>query len=122
MPGHAGFPFSNWIEELFHSGITAGCDPSDYCPDKPVRRDQMAVFLLKAEHGSSYPPPACVGLFADVPCPATPAFPFSDWIEQLANEQITAGCVVGSPPSYCPSREVRRDEMAVFIVKTFRLP
>lgn len=121
-PATPGFPFSDWIQELSSSGITAGCDPIDYCPDRPVTRDQMAVFLLKAEHGASYPPPPCVGLFTDVPCPPTPAFPFSDWIEQLSNEQITAGCVLGPPALYCPTREVRRDEMAVFITKTFKLP
>ena len=39
-------------------GITGGCGGGDFCPQNPVRRDQMAVFLLKAEHGSSYVPPA----------------------------------------------------------------
>ena len=48
----------------------------------------MAVFLLKIEHGSSYVPPACVALFADVECPSL----FADWIEQLFAEGITAGC------------------------------
>ena len=39
----------------------------------------MAVFLLKLSQGSSYAPPACAGIFSDVPC--TPGAGFSDWIE-----------------------------------------
>jgi hypothetical protein len=37
-----------FIEALFHSGITAGCGGGDYCPNDPVTRGQMAVFLAKA--------------------------------------------------------------------------
>jgi len=36
------------IEALAASGITAGCGGGDYCPDAPVTRAQMAVFLSKA--------------------------------------------------------------------------
>jgi hypothetical protein len=104
-----------WIETLAAEGITGGCGGGNYCPAGPVRRDQMAVFLLKAEHGASYVPPACAGEFADVPCPS----PFADWIERLAAEQITGGCGGGD---YCPASSVTRGQMAVFIVKTFQLP
>ena len=110
----------DWIEQLFHESITAGCtDPSHYCPDQPIPRSQMAVFLLKAEHGSSYTPPLCAGIFVDVPCPATPQFPYSDWIEQLSFEAITGGCT--DPMHFCPDQSVTRGQMAVFLVKTFNL-
>ena len=52
-------------------------------PNNPVTRAQMAVFLLKAEHGSAYTPPACTGIFADVACPSQ----FADWIEQLVRRR-----------------------------------
>jgi hypothetical protein len=85
----------------------------------------MAVFLLKASQGSSYVPPACAGIFTDVPCPATPAFPYSDFIEDLFNRGITAGCASnpGPPPTqqYCPDNSVLRQEMAVFLTRTFSL-
>src|SRR4029079_9314420 len=42
--------FADWIEALSAEGITGGCGGGNYCPQNPVRRDQMAVFLLKAEH------------------------------------------------------------------------
>ncbi len=43
-------PFFQFIEALYASGITAGCQaaPPLYCPDNPVTRGQMAVFLAKA--------------------------------------------------------------------------
>ncbi len=37
-----------WIEALKASGVTVGCTPSTYCPEDPVTRAQMAVFLAKA--------------------------------------------------------------------------
>ncbi len=41
--------FFRWIEALAASGITAGCGPGPtYCPDNPVTRAQMAVFLSVA--------------------------------------------------------------------------
>jgi len=106
--------FANWIEALAAEGITGGCGTGIYCPQNPVRRDQMAVFLLKAEHGPSYTPPPCSGDFPDVPCPSQ----FANWIEQLAAEGITGGCGNGN---YCPLNPNTRGQMAVFIVKTFDL-
>jgi hypothetical protein len=106
--------FAPWIEAMAAEGITGGCGGGNFCPLNPVRRDQMAVFLLKGEHGSSYVPPACTGIFADVPCPGT----FANWIEQLEVENITGGC---GGSNYCPSSNNTRGQMAVFIVKTFNL-
>jgi glucose/arabinose dehydrogenase len=106
-----------WIEDLYNRDITGGCatSPLRYCPDSSVTRAQMAVFLLKAEHGSGYTPPSCMGVFGDVPCPSL----FADWIEQLAAEGITAGCGSGN---YCPNSPQTRAQMAVFLQRTFNLP
>jgi parallel beta-helix repeat protein len=106
--------FADWIEALAAEGITGGCGAGIYCPQNPVRRDQMAVFLLKAEHGPNYTPPPCNGDFLDVACPSQ----FADWIEQLAAEGITGGCGGGN---YCPLNPNTRGQMAVFITKTFDL-
>ncbi len=107
--------FAPWIEALAASGITGGCGGGNYCPTNPVTRQQMAVFLLKAKHGSTYVPPVCNGDFLDVPCPSQ----FADWIEQLAAESITGGCGGGN---YCPLQAVRRDQMAAFLFNTFQFP
>ncbi len=104
--------FYKFIENLFHNGVTGGCGGGGYCPDNPVTRAQMAVFLLKGEHGSTYLPPACSStVFADVPCPGGQ---FVDWINQLASENITGGCGGGN---YCPGSSVNRGQMAVFLLK-----
>ena len=50
LSGDSEFPFSNFVEDLSTRGITAGCQvgpPVLYCPDNPVTREQMAVFLTK---------------------------------------------------------------------------
>ena len=43
-----GHPFFQFIEALYASGITGGCGSGNYCPNSPVTRGQMAVFLSKA--------------------------------------------------------------------------
>jgi len=106
---------ADWIEQLAAEGITGGCGGGNFCPAAPVSREQMAVFLLKSEHGSAYLPPHCAGAFADVDCPSL----FADWIEQLAAEGITGGCGNGN---YCPSHPSTRGQMSVFLDKTFHLP
>jgi hypothetical protein len=54
-PGTATFfdvpsnhPFFQFVEALAASGITGGCGGGAYCPNNPVTRGQMAVFLAKA--------------------------------------------------------------------------
>jgi hypothetical protein len=114
-------PFDNiyvdWIEQLYADGITAGCGVKLYCPDDPVTRAQMAIFLLRAKYGKDYEPPAIedgTG-FNDV---AADDFAAA-WIKQLALEGITAGCGGGN---YCPDQAVTRAQMAVFLVRTFEEP
>ena len=112
-------PGSHWagafVEALAAEGITSGCAPDLYCPDDPITRAQMAVFLLVARHGSGWTPPAPTGtVFTDVPA--------DHWagafIEALAAEGITTGC---GPETYCPDSPVSRAEMAVFLTSTFGL-
>jgi hypothetical protein len=74
----------------------------------------MAIFLLRAKHGSTYTPPNVAPTFGD-----TAGHWAEDWIEQLAAEGITAGCGGGN---YCPEDPVTRAQMAVFLVRTFNLP
>jgi photosystem II stability/assembly factor-like uncharacterized protein len=38
---------ANWIEQLYAEGITTGCGIGNYCPEDPVTRAQMAVFLVR---------------------------------------------------------------------------
>jgi len=115
-----GYPLSNVvgiIEKLYADGITGGCSiaPLRYCPDDNVTRAQMAVFLLRVEHGAGYQPPAIsFTSFSDVPGNHWAAA----WIQQLYNEGITGGCQ-SVPLMYCPENQVTRAEMAVFLQRTF---
>jgi hypothetical protein len=107
-PSH---PFHDYVNTVARNGVTAGCGSGDYCPATAINRAQMAVFLLKAEHGADYAPPACTGVFDDVACPGAFAV---DWIEQLSAEAITGGC---GGNNYCPDDPVTRAQMAVFLLK-----
>jgi len=108
------------IEQLYTDGITSGCtsNPLNFCPETRITRAQMAVLLLRAEHGSSYTPPVIpVGGttgFNDVPR----TYWAAAWIKQLAVEGITSGCTT-NPPNYCPETWTSRDQMAVFLQRTF---
>jgi len=119
--GFGDVPTDYWaaafIKQLAAEGITAGCGNGNFCPESPVTRDQMAVFLLRSKYGASYTPPS-VGAstgFGDVPTDHWAAA----FIKQLAAEGITAGCGSGN---YCPGLPVTRAQMAVFLVRTFNLP
>ena len=119
-------PFHASVEVIVRDGITSGCTGGNYCPDNPITREQMAVFLLRAKHGGGYVPPVATGtVFYDVRVPPDPqANPFADWIEQLYAEGITGGCALPSPgtgnlPLYCPGASVTRGQMAVFLLKIY---
>ena len=104
-------PFFFSIETLVSAGITDGCSqpPPLYCPDKNVRRDQMAVFIGRAMNSEPLPPTGQV--FIDVPK--------NHWasaaIEQFVADGITGGRT-SVPAKYCPGAVVTRAQMAVFLL------
>jgi hypothetical protein len=104
-----------YIQGITNDGITAGCGSGDFCPTSVMTRAQMAVLLWKGQHGSDAPP-ACTGVFADVPCPDGFA---ADYIEGIYAEGVTAGCGNGD---FCPAAPITNAQMAVFLVKTFGIP
>lgn len=105
---HWAFSF---IETLAASAITSGCAGDNYCPENPVTRAQMAVFLERGIRGSDYVPPAASGtIFADVSASDFAA----GFVEQLFVDGITGGCGGGN---YCPNADVTRAQMAVFLLR-----
>jgi hypothetical protein len=106
-------PFYRFVETLLHTGVTGGCGADVYCPSTPTTREQMAVFVLAAKEGAGYAPPPCTvpNLFSDVP----ETSPFCRFIEELANRGVVAGC---GPNIYCPTANVTREQMAIFVLRT----
>jgi hypothetical protein len=43
----AGHPFFANIQKMKQRAITSGCSTTSYCPDDPVTRGQMAVFVVR---------------------------------------------------------------------------
>ena len=103
-------PYADWITMLRTLGITAGCGPSTYCPDDPVTRAQMAVFVVRSiESGDNFPY-TTTPYFTDVPANNI----YFKWIQRLKDLGITAGCTA---TSYCLNDPVTRGQMAVFLIR-----
>lgn len=99
------------VERLAAAGIVQGREPGIYDPKSPVRRDQMASFLVRAFE-------FLVDREVD---PAEVAF--NDIagnvhevnIRKVAGLEFTQGL---TPTSYAPDNPVRRDQMASFLART----
>lgn len=103
-------PYRDAITLLRLYGITSGCTLTEFCPDAPTTRGQMAVFLIRALlSGDTFPYPA-TPFFDDVP----PSHPYFSYIQKMRELGITVGC---APTQYCPSDPVTRWQMAVFLIR-----
>jgi PKD repeat protein len=112
-----------YIETLLHSGITAGCSPTTYCPSATLTRWEMAVFIAKAMTGGVVPASGTVPGMGDYTCTPGGTSVFLDvppedagcrYIHYIAAQSVTSGCGSGN---YCPSATLTRWQMAVFIAK-----
>ena len=91
------------INRLAAAGITGGCDVREYCPKDPVKRDQMASFLVRAFNL----PFSAVDRFTD-----DEGNLHENQINTLAASGVTGGC---GPGRYCPNNLVTRGQMAAFL-------
>lgn len=103
--------YADLAERLYLEGITAGCgtDPLRYCPEDPVTRAEMAVFIIRA---LSAPTTTFQGIFSDVPDGAW----YGPYVEQLALLGITSGYQDGT---FRPGQKITRAEMAVMVDRAF---
>ena len=101
--------FRTQIQWLWSEGITGGCSPTKFCPNAPVTRAQMAMFLDRAMDLPSNPVPT--DYFDDDDGKTGEAS-----INDLAFSGITGGC---GPRRYCPSDPVTRGQMAAFLYRAF---
>jgi hypothetical protein len=109
--------FYAFIDRLAELQITLGCTPDHlmYCPSDPVKREQMAAFLLRGL-GEFNPPTPGSQRFNDVPASNV----FYNFIDRMAVLNITLGCTPDHL-MYCPNDSVTRAQMAAFLVRAFNL-
>lgn len=97
------------IETLHSWGITNGCTATQFCPNSPLLREQMAAFLNR----SFVTPVSQLDYFLDDETSSLePA------INSVAGVGLTLGC---GPGVFCPLATVTRGQMAAFIVRTLSL-
>ena len=105
--------FRGAIDELAARGITLGCNPpanTRYCPDNPVTRGQMAIFIVR---GFDLPPTSTDFFFDDN------GKVYEDAVNRLAAAGLTQGCGAGR---YCGDDTISRGEMAAFLSRAKNLP
>jgi hypothetical protein len=121
-PYFTDVPSTHWafkfIQKMKDLGITGGCTTTTYCPDKPVTRDQMAVFIITSMVKSGALP-------SDFSYPKTPYFtdvPSTHWafkfIQKMRELGIAEGC---TSSTYCPDKPVTRTQMEGFLKKAFKI-
>jgi hypothetical protein len=104
----SGHPHAAAIGALAASGITEGCEPGRFCPERRVSRAQMASFLTRARGLAERQPTG----FGDVGADHRHA----GAIGALQHAGITGGCRRGA---FCPSAPVSRGQMATFLSEAF---
>lgn len=111
----AGSVHAKRISQLAALDLVRGTSATSYSPDRPVRRDQLATFLVRAyEHlqgGTELD--ADDGGFADTD---------GNTHETNIDKAATAGLAQGtSATTYEPREPVRRDQLASFVARALAL-
>ena len=105
------------VATLAERGVFNGtdCSGGGFCPDDPIDRRTMAVWVVRILDGRN-PAPVRVSRFDDVDR--------ADWrtrfIERMADLGVTTGC--GDGTRFCPEGTVTRAQMAVFLSRAYSLP
>lgn len=93
------------IETLAANGITKGCAPNRFCPDRPITRGEMATFLTRILDLPRAPSAGFVDTGSNVHAAS---------IDSLAAAGITRGC---TDTEFCPHSNVTRAQLASFLVR-----
>ena len=105
------------LDALASQGVLAGieCGEGLICPSKPLKRWEMAVWLVRVlddAESSTVATPS----FSDVDYGAW----WAPFVERLFEMGITVGCG-RDPLQYCPDSSVSRAQMATFLKRAFDL-
>ena len=108
--------YAGAVESLAGAGVFDGteCGDGEFCPDEPIERWVMAVWLIRVLGGDITA--SGTSRFADVDASEW----WSPYAEELADRKITAGCAT-DPLRYCPDNSVTRAQMASFLVRAYDL-
>ncbi len=114
--GDAGV-HSETVLALASEGVLArtGCSRGRLCPNEPIRRWEMAVWLVRVLDGDDPGRPRRAR-FEDV----SAGLWWAGHAERLARLRITLGCST-QPRLFCPDDPVTRAQMASFLVRAFDL-
>lgn len=111
-------PKNSWygpaVAELKVRGISLGVGGGLYDPSGIVTRDNLSAYIMRAL-GEFYPPEPPVDPFLDV----RKELWYSGFVQRMTDLGITNGCGDGK---FCPYQNVRRSEMAAFIVRAWDIP
>jgi SpoIID/LytB domain protein len=102
------------IEYLHEIGAALACDdgPTLFCPDDPMRREDLAAFMVRALEL----PPATTDYFVD-----DDGYEHEDDINALMQAGITRGCNPPDNDRFCPDATVTRGQSAAFLVRAWSL-
>lgn len=96
------------IEALVAEGITQGCAPRLYCPERPLTRAEAVVLLERVLH----PAPAFGTAFPDVPSDA--------WYADAVAAMTASGFVTGHTDGlFRPNDPLNRAQMAQLLMRAF---
>jgi len=101
--------YEDFINTIYYYGITGGCSAEDFCPDDPVTRAQMAVFIITSM-GERPSVAAYDAYYDDIVNDG-----FAPYINRMSELElgISGGC---GPRAYCPNDLLTRAQMGVFII------
>lgn len=107
---------AKWVEELFTSGFTAGCntDPLMFCPWQGNTRAQGSVFFLRMMNGVDYiPPEPDTQIFDDVPLGQW----YTKWVHAAYEAGLLEPCQDTGAFLFCPNDPLTRDWAAFMMVQ-----
>ncbi len=106
------------VTALAEQGIFAGtdCGVGEFCPDGPVKRWAVAVWLIRALEDDSSLRTSPDSAFADVAV----GWWWRPYVERLAELGITRGCA-SNPDRFCPDALVTRGQAASLLRRSLDL-
>ena len=105
------------LDALASRGVLAGieCGEALICPSEPLKRWEMAVWLVRVLDGAD-PNPLGASRFVDVDAQQW----WAPFVERLFDLRVTVGCAT-EPARFCPDDAVTRAQMATFLQRAFDL-